>query len=167
MIRHGTNYVCAGCKPRFLQKLAEGVRLPGQLHYAGFWRRFAAVFIDGLLLGVLYIGFLILFPLIINSEDSGQVILYVLLLYVVLFGSGLAYETVLIKKYGATLGKMVCHLEVIPPEGKSMTYSLALVRHLAKLLSYITFYIGFIIAAFDSQKRALHDHICNTRVVVK
>ena len=26
-------------------------------------------------------------------------------------------------------------------------------------------WIGFIIAGFDSEKRALHDHICGTRVV--
>jgi|ERR1043166_6971887 hypothetical protein len=28
MIAHGGVYVCAGCKPRFLQKLAEGVKVP-------------------------------------------------------------------------------------------------------------------------------------------
>jgi len=25
--------------------------------------------------------------------------------------------------------------------------------------------IGYIMAAFDSEKRALHDHICDTRVI--
>jgi uncharacterized RDD family membrane protein YckC len=33
------------------------------------------------------------------------------------------------------------------------------------MLSGFTFYIGFIIAAFDPEKRALHDHICGTRVI--
>jgi hypothetical protein len=28
-------------------------------------------------------------------------------------------------------------------------------------------YIGYIIAAFDGQKRALHDHMCDTRVIYK
>jgi len=28
-------------------------------------------------------------------------------------------------------------------------------------------YIGYLIVAFDDQKRALHDHICNTRVIYK
>jgi uncharacterized RDD family membrane protein YckC len=27
--------------------------------------------------------------------------------------------------------------------------------------------IGFVMAVFDGQKRALHDHICDTRVVHK
>src|SRR5262245_4151860 len=35
MIRHGSAYICANCKPVFMQKLAEGVRLnTGELHYA-------------------------------------------------------------------------------------------------------------------------------------
>ena len=52
-IRYGNARVCAGCKPIFLQKLAEGARLnTGELNYAGFWIRFAAKFIDGLILGL-------------------------------------------------------------------------------------------------------------------
>jgi hypothetical protein len=31
----------------------------------------------------------------------------------------------------------------------------------------MTCFIGYIIAAFDNEKRALHDHICTTRVVYK
>jgi uncharacterized RDD family membrane protein YckC len=29
----------------------------------------------------------------------------------------------------------------------------------------ITLYIGFLMAAFDAQKRSLHDRICDTRVI--
>src|SRR5262245_10415970 len=53
MIRHGEGYVCANCKPVFVQKLKEGAKLSmGGLNYAGFWIRFAAKFVDGLILGV-------------------------------------------------------------------------------------------------------------------
>jgi uncharacterized RDD family membrane protein YckC len=38
-------------------------------------------------------------------------------------------------------------------------------RFFAKILSAMMLWIGFIIAAFDREKRALHDHICGTRVV--
>jgi hypothetical protein len=34
-------------------------------------------------------------------------------------------------------------------------------------LSFLTLYIGFIMAAFDIEKRALHDRICSTRVIRK
>jgi len=38
-------------------------------------------------------------------------------------------------------------------------------RYLAYLLNSFTLLIGFIIAGFDTEKRALHDRICDTRVV--
>jgi len=41
------------------------------------------------------------------------------------------------------------------------------VRFFATMLSQLTLYIGYIIAAFDDEKRSLHDHICDTRVVYK
>jgi uncharacterized RDD family membrane protein YckC len=33
------------------------------------------------------------------------------------------------------------------------------------MLSAMILYIGYIMAGFDSQKRALHDMICDTRVI--
>jgi uncharacterized RDD family membrane protein YckC len=38
-------------------------------------------------------------------------------------------------------------------------------RYFAKMLSWFTLAIGFIIAGFDVEKRALHDYICSTRVI--
>jgi len=35
------------------------------------------------------------------------------------------------------------------------------------MVSGLACYIGYIIVAFDDQKRALHDHMCNTRVIYK
>jgi hypothetical protein len=49
-IPFGTVRVCAGCKPVFMQKLAEGATIGGQLHYARVLTRFGAVFLDVLIL---------------------------------------------------------------------------------------------------------------------
>ncbi len=39
----GGVHVCAGCKPVFMQKLAEGAKVnTGTLNYAGFWIRVGA-----------------------------------------------------------------------------------------------------------------------------
>ena len=46
-IQYGNVRVCAGCKPVFMQKLAEGAKMGGtSLDYAGFWIRFGAKFLD-------------------------------------------------------------------------------------------------------------------------
>ena len=79
--------------------------------------------------------------------------------------AGISYETIFIGKYGATVGKMACRIKVVTADGGQVSYLRAVGRYFAKLLSAFTLMIGYIIAAFDPEKRALHDRICNTRVV--
>ena len=55
VVRIGEGWVCAACKPLYVQRLKEGAAVSGALDYAGFWIRFAAKFIDSLVLGVLVI----------------------------------------------------------------------------------------------------------------
>ncbi len=171
MIRHGEVRICANCKPVFMQKLAEGAQLnTGGLRYAGFWTRFAAVFLDGLILGAVNMCISLIAGMsarqAIGVEPKGALALQ-LVLMVIQLTIGISYETVLIGKYGATLGKMACKIMVVTADGGRVSYGRAFGRYFAKILSYMTCLIGFIIAGFDEQKRALHDYICNTRVVFK
>lgn len=170
-IRYGSAYVCAGCKPVFLQKLAEGAQVnTGELHYARVLTRFGALILDGLILGGVnfmlgMMAGLAIAPLT-RTQPSAAIVLQ-LVLFAVNLSIGIAYEVILIGKYGATLGKMACKIKVVTADGGSVSYGRALGRYFAKMLSGCTFMIGYVIAIFDDQKRALHDHICNTRVVYK
>ena len=47
----GESRVCANCKPRLLQKFNEKGRVEGVLSYAGFLTRFAAYFVDRIIVG--------------------------------------------------------------------------------------------------------------------
>ena len=165
------NYnVCATCKPMLLQKLREGVSPAvgayglAAMQYGGFWIRFGAAFLDGLILSPFIYG-----PLIYNAVTRGQDglqhpgVLFTVLQYVI----PIIYETFLIGRYGATFGKMACRLRVVRPDGSRVTYLRALGRHFAKILSSIILCVGYIMVAFDKEKRALHDHICDTRVEIK
>jgi uncharacterized RDD family membrane protein YckC len=76
------------------------------------------------------------------------------------------YSILFIGKYGATPGKMLCRIKVVTAEGQRVTYGRATGRYFAEIISMFC-NIGYIIAAFDSQKRALHDHIAGTRVIYK
>jgi len=170
-IPYGNIRVCAHCKPVFMQKLAEGARInTGTMTYAGFWIRFAAVFLDGIILQLvnlpiqLVIGFS--FGQAIGTEPRGTLALQAIST-AISFGIGITYEVLMIGKYGATLGKMACKIKVVTADGLPVSYGLALGRYFAKLLSALTCLIGYIMAGFDEQKRALHDRICNTRVVMK
>ena len=93
-----------------------------------------------------------------------------MLLFLTSFQIGLpiVYETLMVGRYGATLGKMAVKIKVVVADGARVSYARAFGRYFAKILSSFTCLIGFIIAGFDNpQKRALHDYICNTRVVYK
>jgi len=80
---------------------------------------------------------------------------------------GVTYATFFIGKYAATPGKMACKLKVVTSDGGQVSYARAFGRYFAEFLSAIIFFIGYIMAAFDEEKRALHDRICDTRVIKK
>lgn len=166
LVAFGNSLVCATCKPLFAQKLREGIVPAGALNYGGFWMRFLAVFIDGLILGVVsmfYSPFITMTGF--DPHEPSRVFVVFGLLYGIGFLIRMAYETWFIGRFGATPGKMVCHLKVVRPDGRPLTYQRALGRFFSKLINDFTLLIGYIIAAFDDEKRALHDRICDTRVV--
>ncbi len=163
MIRYGDAWVCAACKPAFVQKLKEGVMPAGELQYAGFWIRFLARFVDGFV--IMGATLIMVAPLgILFSDLYAEVMPYFQPLSILV---AIVYETWFLGKFGATLGKMACKIKVVTPDGGKITYLRGFGRYFATFLSSIIFCIGYIIAGFDSQKRALHDHICGTRVVRK
>jgi uncharacterized RDD family membrane protein YckC len=170
MIRYGQAHVCAGCKPLFMQKLSEGAQInTGEMRYAGFGIRFGAKFLDGLILGVpfMIVYVAVLIPQVRPGASNGVALLPLLMQAGMLLVQ-MAYQIFFLGKYGATPGKMICKLRVVTGEGSPISYGRATGRFFAELLSGMICYIGYIMVAFDNpQKRALHDHICNTRVVYK
>lgn len=170
MIPYGDIWVCASCKPLFVQKLKEGGSVSGRLRYGGFWIRFAAKFVDGLILGVVnfVLSFLGGFFMSEPPADPSQVMMPLMMmsgifLFQVLIAA--AFTTFFLGRYGATPGKMACKLQVVLADGSRISYARALGRHFAEMISYMILCIGYIMAAFDEEKRTLHDRICDTRVV--
>jgi uncharacterized RDD family membrane protein YckC len=94
-------------------------------------------------------------------------IIVYLFFYPAMFAAVVLYNTLFVGKFAATPGKMACGLKVVDAEGGKVKYGRAFGRACSEILSGMVCYIGYIIAGFDQQKRALHDHICSTRVVYK
>jgi uncharacterized RDD family membrane protein YckC len=144
-------------------------RVSVSMRYGGFWRRLVAKFLDGVILSVLQIvvAFTIggLLP-DISSWQDGLMALEVIRSMLGLFMM-IGYDTLFVGMYGATPGKMALGMEVVRPDGTPVGYGKAFGRALAEIISAMIFYLGYLIAAFDSQKRTLHDRICGTRVVRK
>jgi uncharacterized RDD family membrane protein YckC len=158
---------------------APGMQMPGAYHFAGFWIRFAAFLIDGILVGI--VGFIITLPLTflgigsavaINQNDPASamaalptIIAAQGLGFVIRLALFIAYEAYFLSKRGATLGKVALGLKVIRTDGGPISLGLAVGRSFGYMLSGFILYIGFIMAGFDPQKRALHDRLCNTYVI--
>jgi uncharacterized RDD family membrane protein YckC len=167
IIRFQDSLICAGCKPVFIQKIKEGMPVAGAMAYAGFWIRFAAVTIDSFILWIfnlfIFIPVGILMPK--SSENPFVVLSFMPVIMLMQYAVPAVYDTWFVGKYGASPGKMACKLKVVVEDGGRVSYLRAFGRHFAKWLSAMILLIGFIMAAFDDQKRTLHDRICETRVV--
>jgi uncharacterized RDD family membrane protein YckC len=166
--------VPAAQKDLYVQQMREGVSptMPGTMEFAGFWLRLVAKLIDSLILMVP--NFAVQFAIGLGpgsmanppaqEVDPAQL---ALTLGALAFSVGLsvAYQTILVSKYGATWGKMALGLKIVNEDGSKVRTGRAFGRVFAEILSGMTCYIGYIIVAFDSEKRSLHDHICATRVI--
>ena len=144
-------------------------------HYGGFWIRFLARVIDGIILavinGIVRIPFMLMFGagmglglrggLIFGPAMAGVLGMSVLIGLAI----GAAYDVYFLSAHGATPGKMALGLRVIRADGSPISPMLALARHFAEWISGIILLIGYIMAGFDAEKRALHDRICETRVI--
>lgn len=176
LVALGNASVCAQCKPVYLQRMREGGQAVGARRYAGFWIRFVAVIIDGVILSVAQVIIIVPLTMMIGVGSIGAVssgsmagLGAILAAYSVIglisLALSAAYEVYFISTRGATPGKMALGLKVIRTDNGPISVGLALGRYLSKLLSGIILYIGFIMVGFDDEKRALHDRICDTRVI--
>jgi uncharacterized RDD family membrane protein YckC len=141
--------------------------------YGGFWIRFLARIIDWLILIV--VNSAVTVPLGLGGLNilSGSHDMFDLASMLALFGLSAVirlvisatYEILLTWKRGATLGKMALGLKVVRPDGSGLSLGRSVARFFSTWISGFIFCIGYIIAAFDDEKRSLHDRICETRVI--
>lgn len=169
MIQLRGAWVCAACKPIVVQRLKEGVSLTTEMEYGGFWIRFLAKFIDGIILLVMQVVLRLLLTFLFFAQNPLGSALWFSFIFMNLFNLAIrvGYTTFFLGKYGATPGKMACGLRVVTSDGDPISYARACGRYFAEILSSIILLIGYIMAAFDEEKRTLHDRICDTRVIRK
>ena len=151
--------------------LAEGAPpAPPPVQFGGFWIRFAAYIIDGLVLAAvaLPIGFIYGFiygflplegqdPYALGASLGAGLITFVV--YV-------AYFVGFWARGGATLGMRLLGLQVVrDADGGPITVGKAGIRYVGFVISALVLYIGLIWAAFDSRKRGWHDLMAGTVVI--
>jgi uncharacterized RDD family membrane protein YckC len=151
---------------------------PASMRYSGFWLRFAAYLIDGVIMsaGIFAMFIPLIAALGLSAALSGvnvhvdhamgpaQIKMLVGWIFVLL---GLAvlvtwlYHALMESSaWQATVGKRVVGLIVTDMAGQPISFARASGRHFAKFISnLIPFEFGYIMAAFTEKRQALHDMI--------
>ena len=162
---------------------------------AGWWQRAGATALDSLVLLVPVLGLSLLFffvlvsPLAFSEALSGAeqavailvaVILYTILLLVAVIAVNMLYAGLTMRRPGArngqTLGKQALGIRVVRMSGDPQTFWSATLREVAiKTLIFggaggflfgIPTLLDYLWPLWDDQRRALHDMLAGTRVVV-
>ena len=148
--------------------------------YGGFWIRFVALVIDALLLGV--VQMLVIAPILglfglgtmtqMDPEAGAAAFSAMMgamgLVQVFSLVIGFLYFVMMeSSKYQGTFGKVALGLKVVDQDGMPLSFGKAALRYVGKMVSGIILGIGYLIAAFNPRKQALHDMIASTFVIKK
>src|ERR1700681_915252 len=162
------------------QSTAVGAPVCVTLPYAGFWVRFVALLIDGLILGIPFMlvvivamfllgGFGLMMhrnpvdPRVAAALVGPLIIGYFFAMLIFLGLEWLYFAGMESSQRQATFGKAAMSLRVTDLEGRRLSFGQATGRFFAKIVSgLIPFAIGYIMAGFTEKKQALHDMIAGT-----
>ena len=135
--------------------------------YAGFWIRFVAAMVDGIILiipigAIQYLSSAAALSSGLQSQSAKLVTLPIYLLVTWGYYALMTYYT------GATLGKMLVGITVKSDDLGKLSFGRVILREtIGKILSQIILYIGYIIAGFTQKKQGLHDMLARSVVVYK
>jgi uncharacterized RDD family membrane protein YckC len=147
--------------------------------YAGFWIRVLAFILDRIVVGVAAAPFYfaLVLPSLLrivheaenNGEPSPEMIFSIIggasMFLILVFVGYWLYEALLTaSSWQGTIGKRVLRLKVTDEAGNRISFGRSTGRFFAKILSYATLWIGFIMVAFTDKKRGLHDILAGTVV---
>lgn len=130
----------------------------GELEYAGFWSRVAALIVDNAIVTIFGLALLIAAAFV-----GGGAVMIANLAYIII--AILYWPLMECSERQATIGKQLLGLQVTDANGARLTFVRSLLRNIAKILSSLPFGLGFLLAAFTARKQALHDLITKCLVV--
>jgi uncharacterized RDD family membrane protein YckC len=124
---------------------------------AGFWIRFAAIFIDGIILAIITSIINVAFNGNLQGRSGIQTVLGIVY-YTYFWSSNSPWP-------GQTLGNKILNIRVVKTDGSDLTIVQALIRYVGLFVSVLCLFIGVIWAAFDPNKQGWHDKIAGTYVI--
>ena len=145
-----------------MEIIEESIFPEQEVIYAGFWRRFGASFVDGLILIIpnMVVSYGLKAVMTgLTATIVGMAINYTTnWLYSAYFESG---------QNQATIGKQALGIMVTDVNGGRLTFSAASARYWGKIISGIILLIGYLMMLWDDRNQTLHDKMAGAVVIMK
>ncbi len=146
--------------------------LPPRPAFAGFWLRAAAYLIDTIFISLVFGLIASFYPTtFIKFPDAASTSLTSLpqltpIAFAITIAVTWFYYTMFEASiWQATPGKRVMRLYVADLNGQRVTFGRAAARNFAKMISSLTFLVGYLVAGFTEKKQALHDILASCLVL--
>jgi len=129
--------------------------------YASSWKRVLSLYID---IGIVFLPIVVILKLfrvlggLMVTEELEFLIAVLVLIYFTIFESS---------SKQATPGKLLLGIVVSDFKGNRISLLRAVLRNLCKVLTFLTFLIGYTMAGFTKKRQALHDIITGCQVMNK
>jgi uncharacterized RDD family membrane protein YckC len=158
--------------PDVIPAIHELSALPPRPAFAGFWLRAVAYLMDtilvSLVLGLIasfYPSTFIKFPDAATPSLTSLPQLTPIAFAITMTATWFYYTLFEASVWQATPGKRVLRLYVADLNGQRVTFARAAARNFAKIISSLTFLVGYLVAGFTEKKQALHDILASCLVL--
>ena len=140
-----------------------------QGHYAGFISRLIAYVIDLVIISL----FLVAISWTVNTtiqffnlsstaaSDFIKIMMTGLTIFLFLAGYFVLFWTLA----GQTPGKLIMGLRIVTLDGQQLSFGRSIRRFVGYILSFLTFYMGFLWILIDDRRQGWHDKIAGTCVI--
>jgi uncharacterized RDD family membrane protein YckC len=133
-------------------------------YFAGFDQRWLASALDWFMVALVVIFFGVI-AILFTAEKSTQMVIAFSLLAIIPVVNLIYHIIMEASAKQGTYGKQILKIKVSDLYGERISLSKSTGRNLAKILSVLTLFVGYLYSFFNSKQQCLHDVVAGTLVI--
>jgi uncharacterized RDD family membrane protein YckC len=133
-------------------------------YFAGFDQRWMASALDWFMVSLMVVFFGVI-ALLFISEKSTQIIIAASVLGIIPIANFIYHVIMEASAKQGTYGKQILKIKVTDMQGERIDFAKSLGRNLAKILSVLTLFTGYLYSFFNGKQQCLHDVVAGTLVI--
>jgi uncharacterized RDD family membrane protein YckC len=133
-------------------------------YFAGFDQRWLASALDWFMVSIVFI-FLAVIGLLFNADKATQFAIALSLLGIIPAANFIYHIVMECSPKQGTYGKQILKIKVTDMLGERIGFGRSVLRNVAKILSVLTLFVGYLMSFFNSKQQCMHDMVAGTLVV--